>query len=401
MKKKLILFIFLFYSLISKAQTFEQSLNSDKVQWKFYCTTPSPLGKAGMGLTPSSLERAGVKFSLSPLGRAGEGLPATVPGTIHLDLLDNKLIPDPFYADNEKHLQWIDTLDWVYETTFDVDSNLLKQQQIELQFDGLDTYADVYLNENHVSLNMNLEFTKYSSDNMFVKWICWTAKDYLKVKNNQLKIVFHSTIKESKKLKAAFEKEHGYSLPEGERVFVRKAQYQFGWDFAPRFLGCGIWRGVKLIGWNDVRITNVEFNTEKIFKHDSALVNLKVNLQFDVNRMERLQGADNCPRGISAYLLIHKSNGIDTIKLSHSTSEIEDEISTSIIFRKPKVWNCNGEGNQELDSIYLSYETSFIEADSKLRKVSAETKTLNLPIRTAEFIHEKDSIGESFYFKLN
>ena len=168
-------FIFLFFSLsvgvglgeAAFAQTIEQSLNSDKVQWKFYCLSPSPL------------ERAGVRH------------PAKVPGTIHLDLLDNKLIPDPFYADNEKRLQWIDTLDWVYETTFDVDANLFKQHHIELQFDGLDTYADVYLNDEKI----------INADNMFVKWN-EEVKEHLKQKNNQLKIVFHSTLKEAKKLKA-------------------------------------------------------------------------------------------------------------------------------------------------------------------------------------------------------
>src|SRR6478672_5575921 len=67
---------------------------------------------------------------------------ATVPGCVHTDLLDNKLIDDPFYRDNEKRLQWIGKTDWEYQTTFRVSGDVLKRENIEIVFDGLDTYAN-------------------------------------------------------------------------------------------------------------------------------------------------------------------------------------------------------------------------------------------------------------------
>ncbi|HKR04201.1 MAG TPA: glycoside hydrolase family 2 protein, partial [Bacteroidia bacterium] len=69
-----------------------------------------------------------------------------VPNSIHTDLLNNRLIEDPFYRDNETKLQWIDTMDWEYRKEFEVDPSLLKKQVIEIVFKGLDTYADVFLN---------------------------------------------------------------------------------------------------------------------------------------------------------------------------------------------------------------------------------------------------------------
>src|ERR1700756_5712488 len=72
---------------------------------------------------------------------------ANVPGCVHTDLLNNKLIDDPFYRDNEKKLQWIGKSDWVYQTTFVVAPDLLKHDRIEVVFEGLDTYANVSLNE--------------------------------------------------------------------------------------------------------------------------------------------------------------------------------------------------------------------------------------------------------------
>src|SRR6185503_21118339 len=73
--------------------------------------------------------------------------PASVPGCVHTDLLNNKLIDDPFYRDNEQNLQWIGKTDWEYQTTFEVTPETLGRTNIELVFEGLDTYANVFLND--------------------------------------------------------------------------------------------------------------------------------------------------------------------------------------------------------------------------------------------------------------
>lgn len=68
-------------------------------------------------------------------------LPATIPGTVHTDLLANKIIEDPYYRLNEKQLQWIDKVDWEYRTVFMADDQVLDHKSVELIFEGLDTYA--------------------------------------------------------------------------------------------------------------------------------------------------------------------------------------------------------------------------------------------------------------------
>src|SRR5918994_3224784 len=62
---------------------------------------------------------------------------ATVPGCVHTDLLNNKLIEDPFYRDNEQRLQWIGKTDWEYQTNFKVTPEILARNNIELVFEGL------------------------------------------------------------------------------------------------------------------------------------------------------------------------------------------------------------------------------------------------------------------------
>ncbi|RYY65020.1 MAG: hypothetical protein EOO13_17715, partial [Chitinophagaceae bacterium] len=109
---------------------------------------------------------------------------AVVPGSVHTDLLRNKLIPDPFFADNESKLAWIDNVDWEYKTNFSVTSEMLNNSMAELHFHGLDTYADIYLNNSLL----------FSADNMFRTWKM-PIQGSLKPGKNELRIYFHSAKK--------------------------------------------------------------------------------------------------------------------------------------------------------------------------------------------------------------
>ena len=90
----------------------------------------------------------------------GKWLPAEVPGTVHTDLINNGIIEDPFYRDNEKHIQWIDKADWEYELRFQVDEQLAGQKHKQLVFQGLDTWCDITLNGQPL----------LSTNNMFRTW---------------------------------------------------------------------------------------------------------------------------------------------------------------------------------------------------------------------------------------
>ena len=70
-------------------------------------------------------------------------LPATVPGGVHTDLMAAGLIPYPFVADNEKRVLWVAEADWVYRRRFTVDTDLLRESDVSLVCDGLDTLATI------------------------------------------------------------------------------------------------------------------------------------------------------------------------------------------------------------------------------------------------------------------
>lgn len=145
-------------------------------------------------------------------------LKAEVPGSIHLDLLNEGVIDNPFSRANEDSVQWIAEQDWEYQTSFSLSPEFLKNEAIEIVFEGLDTYAEVYLNATLI----------LKADNMFRTW----KADLTNIlqQENQLKVYFHSPLKKNQE---AAEK-YNYKLPE-QRAFTRKAPYQFGWDWGPNW----------------------------------------------------------------------------------------------------------------------------------------------------------------------
>lgn len=163
--------------------------------------------------------------------------PATVPGEVHSDLLRNKLIPDPYYRDNEKKLVWIEKKDWEYKTTFEVNQKILDKKNNVLVFDGLDTYAKVYLNDKQI----------LETDNMFREWTV-DVKQNLKAGKNELRVVFKSA---QNVVDSLAKKDFPYVIPDNPRAYARKAQYHFGWDWGPKFTTCGIWKSVRLEAFDE------------------------------------------------------------------------------------------------------------------------------------------------------
>lgn len=86
--------------------------------------------------------------------------PAKVPASVHTAMYEAKRIPDPFKGDIEERLQFIGQSDWTYQTTLHITEQQLKAAQILLEFKGLDTYSDIYINNKKT----------FTTDNMFRTW---------------------------------------------------------------------------------------------------------------------------------------------------------------------------------------------------------------------------------------
>ncbi|MEQ3690970.1 MAG: glycoside hydrolase family 2 protein [Flavobacterium sp.] len=281
---------------------------------------------------------------------------ATIPGTVHTDLFQNKVIPDPFFGANEKQLQWIENENWEYETYFSLASSELKNQNIDLEFDGLDTYATVFLNGKIV----------LEADNMFRKWTI-SVKSNLKKDNNHLKIVFHSAVEKGKS-KA---KKLPFTLPENERVFVRKAQYQFGWDWGPRFVTAGIWQKVQLKFWNSAKIENIKYSQIEL---NSKKAVLEFTTEIKTSKAKTIQLKIN-----EVIKTFHLEKGLNEVKMKYE-------------ILSPKLWWSNGLGEANLYSFTM---------EMSQKKELLESRKLKIGLRTIELIQQKDDTGTGFAFKLN
>lgn len=173
---------------------------------------------------------------------------AEVPGVVQTDLLRHGLIPDFMRGSNSDSVQWVELEDWEYRRSLFVHDSLLRHEHLDLVFKGLDTFAEVYLNDSLIG----------KADNMFRTWE-WDVRRVLRKGENELKVIFRSPIKEGEKIRAAYGIQLPHdSDPSGVSPYIRKAAYQFGWDFCPRLVTSGIWKEVELRGWSGARIAQAE-----------------------------------------------------------------------------------------------------------------------------------------------
>ncbi|PCI96259.1 MAG: beta-mannosidase [Flavobacteriales bacterium] len=291
--------------------------------------------------------------------------PATVPGVIHTDLIANDLIENPYWENNEQQLQWIENIDWKYRKTFTVTAEQLIDDNIEIEFEGLDTYATILLNGKHI----------ISSNNMFREWKT-SIKEILKVGENVLEVQFISPINYNKEKI----ENYPYSLPSGcengeTRVssFTRKAAYHFGWDWAPRFVTCGIWKSIKVNSWNDARITDIYCTTKSISENEAVIT---AQITIESSKKEEKQ-----------YFL-----DVNDDKLTKTIKKGLNYINYEFKVQDPKLWWCNGMGEAHLNDLHIE-----LYHEDKL----IDQQDIRYGIRTIELVNEKDSIGTNFYFKLN
>lgn len=196
---------------------------------------------------------------------------ARVPGCIHADLLANGKIPDPFWGTNELQLQWVGQRNWQYITHFDLHTDALKQEHIELVAEGLDTLASVYLNGTLVA----------KTDNMFIGYR-WNVKPLLRAKNNEIKIVFADA---EEYIRTHYTDHHPRECndPVGRCTVMRKEQCQFGWDWGPRLITAGIWRPIRLEAWSGNRIEHlkiVQRHPAKQTSDSDATVQVRVGAEL-------------------------------------------------------------------------------------------------------------------------
>jgi beta-mannosidase len=285
---------------------------------------------------------------------------ATVPGNIYTDLIAHQIIENPFIKNNEEKVQWISNKNWEYKTTFLLSDAILKKENIALNFEGLDTYAKIYINGNY-QLDTDNAFQKYSIP----------LKGIPLNKSNELRIVFQH----SKSFENSAKQNSKYKLPEGNRVYTRKAQFQYGWDWGPKLNTSGIWKNISINAWDGMRFENIFIKQEEI-STTKARLSVEIIIESTSNKNASLFTKIN--REVIATNI--------ALKKGKHTYKVPVEITN------PKLW-----WTHNLGKPYLYTFNFQLIADGKIK----DEKSVKKGIRTIKLITKKDSIGASFYFELN
>ncbi|TDL29523.1 glycoside hydrolase family 2 protein [Rickenella mellea] len=320
-------------------------------------------------ITPLTQNWAFTQIGGGPGTKLDEWVPVSqFPTTVHAELLKLERIPDPFIGLNEWDVQWIGEAEWSFKTTFNVESSDLSPTNADLVFEGLDTYAIVALNGNKI-LETNNQFVTYRVP----------VKQHLKAGDNELQLTFPSTFLKGKEL----EKQHGkLALWNGDssRLHVRKAQYNYGWDWGPVLMTVGPWRPIYIQTYH-TRITDLCVKT-------SVAEDLAVQINVSFALSEHVTSAASVQlKSLDGQTVIGESK----INSGTGSGEAHFSFNPGVL----DLWYPIGYGKQPLYTVEVKVsDANGGELDSKSEKIG---------IRRARVVQDElvDEPGRTFLFEVN
>ncbi len=306
---------------------------------------------------------------------------ATVPGDVTADLYRANFIDDPYYGLNHKKIGWILQGDFTYETRFDIDDDLLHSEEVLLEFDGIDTFADIYLNGEHLAY----------TENMFLKYT-FSVKGLLQEKDNVVKVCMRSTAKKMEEID-----DKGYfGTFNTKRLFIRKAQCHFGWDWAPDLPGYGIYGGVRIKGVSASRINDVQYKAQ-----NDGNVTFIATLNYNIRPWIDMNGnvISNIKTGgendVLRYLLAKEPNkALDETECSIADIKVVGARNfVNLKVENAQLWWPSGYGEQPL----YAYKVQLVREGKVLSEKSGR-----LAFREVELVQKPTSLTTIGYqFKIN
>ncbi|AOZ93052.1 beta-mannosidase [Paenibacillus crassostreae] len=285
-----------------------------------------------------------------------------VPGDVHSTLIAKNLIDDPFIGHNDIKCQWIEEKVWWYRTVFKWDKGVGDSERCELTFDGLDTFATIFLNGIEIG----------NTENMFISHTFDVTRELLDGKN-VIAVKFDPLSKHiaEKKPNPSF-----YSSYSKERIWVRKAQMHFGWDWGPRLVAVGIWQPVRLERMKIAKLDDVFARTAEI-SETTAKVDINV-------KVEAFKGEDDLE------VVIRLSDGEDV--LEERKSVVSEQVKLTLEVENPTLWWTHDLGTPHLYKL---------EVELWMGNEILDVYARDFGIRTIE-VMQKDALGNNrFTFVLN
>ncbi len=291
---------------------------------------------------------------------------ARVPGTVHLDLLRGKQIEDPYYRDAEVRAQWVGEAAWCYVRRFRVQKTFLAAPRVLLRCAGLDTLASISINGRRVA----------RTDNMHRTWEL-DVRSWLEVGDNEISIAFAPALPYLHKCDKVEPKMYGWTSARLHNAgWLRKEPCNFGWDWGPKLLTCGIWRDIELVAVEAARLEAVSIQQ----CHRRGKVSCPIEVE--------VSHADAA--GLSVALVLSLAGR----RVAAARAPVRrGRASAELDVVSPELWWPNGLGGQPL------YDLDVELSDAQGR--SLQTLKRRIGLRTLELRRGADRWGESFEFVVN
>ena len=293
-----------------------------------------------------------------------------VPGSVYTDLLRNGNMKDPFWGENEEEVKQLSEYDYEYSRTFTVEEEELSADQLVLVCEGLDTIAEVFVNDILVAKTNNMHRTYRIQ-----------VKPYLQSGENTIHVILRSPLQYIQK---AYQKKPLWGVTSTVPGYqhIRKAHSMFGWDWGPKLPDLGIFRDIYI---EEIKAGRVcDFYVTQI--HEEG----KVQLAIDVENEFVSDGiVSEASKGLTETVIIRdpKQNII-----YEKSCDASDAINFSCMIENPKLWWPNGYGSQPLYDVTVILSREGQELSAKRKRIGLRTLTVK---------REKDKWGESFGFEVN
>ncbi|KAF9058147.1 glycoside hydrolase family 2 protein [Panaeolus papilionaceus] len=294
---------------------------------------------------------------------------SSFPTTVHVELLKLKRIPDPFVGLHEWDVQWVGEAEWAFKTTFIASDEDVAARSVDLVFDGLDTFATVKLN-GHVILNTDNQFITHRVD----------VKKSIISGSNELYIHFDSAFLRGRDVEKSHEKLLLWN-GDSSRLHVRKAQYNYGWDWGPILMTTGPWKPIKLEVYHN-RIADIDIRSD-------------VSENLDVNLTAELQTSVKSEGTYVTFTLKRPDGTVEKvaekIDLGNGSAEIDFEWKAGEL----ELWYPVGYGSQPLYTVEIVlHDKNGVVVDKRAERIS---------FRRARVVQDKlvDQEGLTFLFEIN
>ena len=283
----------------------------------------------------------------------GDSYDSEIPGTVAGTLFVHGAMSDPFWRDNEAKIQDILDQDYIFERSFSVGEELLEQEFVELRCDGLDTLAQISLNDTVIG----------QADNMYRTWR-FDVKSCLQLGENRIEILFHAPV--------SYLREHPTRIGKPYTV-LRKAACMFGWDWGLSLPDSGIWKDIVIEGYEQGRIETVVISQE----HTQGKVFVKAR--------------PVCTGAEGLRLRLHLS-GPDGGEID--VQECEADKTADFTVEQPELWWPSGYGEQPLYRL----RTELLAQDGARVLDSREQR---IGLRTIRLDRSEEGDGSRYSFTVN